>query len=84
VVAARAGGATGAYDHGLPDLRRLAASLHAQMGRHGEAVELAWQEHPQDAIPVFCRQVKTAVDVTKRGGYELAVSLLTEVSECYE
>jgi hypothetical protein len=31
----------GRIDHGLPDLRRLAASLHAQMGRHGEAVKLA-------------------------------------------
>jgi uncharacterized Zn finger protein len=34
----------GRIDHGLPDLRRLAASLHAQMGRQGEAVELAWQD----------------------------------------
>ncbi|MGH3898883.1 MAG: DUF6880 family protein, partial [Pseudonocardiaceae bacterium] len=34
----------GRIDHGLPDLRRLAASLHAQLGRPGEAVELAWQD----------------------------------------
>ncbi len=172
----------GRIDHGLPDLRRLAASLHAQLGRHGEAVELAWQDfvvgpsvegyqrlreygeadgswgrwreraldelrkqpalatppppskgyewprpmghsvlvnvllwegdvqaaweaahdggcvegvwlalarqraqqHPADAIPVFCRQVEAAVEVTKRDGYERAVSLLTEVSGCYE
>jgi hypothetical protein len=172
----------GRIDPGLPDLRRLAASLHAQMGRHGEAVELVWQdfavvpsvegyqrvreygeadgswarwreraldelrkqphlatppppikgytwprpmghsvlvnvlleegdvqaawtaahdggclegvwltlarqrarEHPRDAIPVLCRQVEAAVAVAKRDGYEHAVSLLTEVSECYE
>jgi hypothetical protein len=30
--------------HGLPDLRRLAASLHAQMGCLGAAVGLAWQD----------------------------------------
>jgi hypothetical protein len=41
-------------------------------------------QHPRDAIPVFCRQVEAAVDVAKRDGYEQAVSLLTEVSECYE
>ena len=29
---------------GLPDLRRVAASLCAQMGHHGEAVELTWQD----------------------------------------
>ena len=176
----------GRIDHGLGDLRRLAASLHAQTGHHGEAVELAWQdfavvpsvegyqrlreygeadgnwgrwreraldelrkqpplampavpnrgptkvydwprpmghsvlvnvllwegdvhaawdaaydggcvegvwlavarqraqEHPRDAIPVFSRQVEAAVEVTKRDGYERAVSLLTEVSGCYE
>lgn len=169
----------GRIDHGLPDLRRLTASLHAQMGRHGEAVELAWhdfavvpsvegyqrlreygesdgswarwreraldelrkqpplatpppptkewpgprghsvlvnvlleegdvqaaweaahdggclegvwltlarkraQQHPRDAIPVFCRQVEAAVEIAKRDGYEHAVSLLTEVSGCY-
>ena len=172
----------GRIDHGLPELRRLAASLHAQLGLPGEAVELAWQdfavvpsvegyqrlrkygeadgswrrwreraleelrqqprlatpppptkgyewprpmghsvlvnvllwegdvqaaweaahdggcvegvwltvarqraqEHPRDAILVFCRQVEAAVAVTKREGYEQAVSLLTEVSGCYE
>ena len=172
----------GRIDPGLPDLRRLAASLHAQVGRHGAAVELTWQDfavvpsvegyqrlreygeadgswgrwreraldvlreqpplatppplikgyvwprpmghsvlvnvlleegdvqaaweaahnggclegvwltlarqraqqHPRDAIPVFCRQVETAVEVAKRDGYEHAVSLLTEVRECYE
>jgi uncharacterized Zn finger protein len=42
------------------------------------------QEHPRDAIPVFCRQVEAAVAVTKREGYEQAVSLLTEVRGCYE
>ncbi|MGH3897186.1 MAG: hypothetical protein ACRDTA_02830, partial [Pseudonocardiaceae bacterium] len=42
------------------------------------------QQHPRDAIPVFCRQVETAVEVAKRGGYEQVVSLLTEVSECYQ
>ncbi|MGH3885362.1 MAG: DUF6880 family protein [Pseudonocardiaceae bacterium] len=170
-------------DAGLPDLRRLAASLHAQLGRPGEAVELAWQDfavvpsvegyqrvreygeadgswgrwreraldelrkqpplattpppptkghhwprpighsilvnvllgegdvhaaweaahdggcvegvwltlarqraqqHPRDAIPVLCRQVEAAVEVAKRDGYEQAVSLLKEASECYE
>jgi len=34
----------GRIDHGLPDLRWLAAALHARTGRHGEAVELAWQD----------------------------------------
>ncbi|MPZ67308.1 MAG: hypothetical protein GEU83_18000 [Pseudonocardiaceae bacterium] len=34
----------GRIDPGLPDLRRLAASLHAQLGRHDEAVDLAWQD----------------------------------------
>jgi len=172
----------GSIDDGLPELRRLAASLHAQLGHPGEAVELTWQDlavvpsvegyrllreyaeaddswalwrdrsldqlrqqpplatppprtkgyvwpgpmghsvlvkvllwegdvqaaweaahhggcvegvwldlarqraqhHPRDAIPVLCRHVETAVDVAKRGGYEQAVNLLTEVSECYE
>ncbi|MGH3908455.1 MAG: DUF6880 family protein [Pseudonocardiaceae bacterium] len=172
----------GRTDHGLTDLRRLGASLYAQLGRHGEAVELAWldftvvpsvegyqrlreygeangswrrwreraldelrqqprlatpppptkgyewprprghsvlvnvllwegdvqaaweaahdggcvegvwlslarqraQQHPRDAIPVFCRQVEAAVAVTKRESYEQAVSLLSEVSGCYE
>ncbi|HVE95499.1 MAG TPA: hypothetical protein VNA67_00665 [Pseudonocardiaceae bacterium] len=41
------------------------------------------QQHPRDAIPVFCRQVEAAVEVAKRDGYEHAVSLLTEVSGCY-
>ncbi len=172
----------GRLDHGLPDLRRLAASLHAQLGRHSEAVELTWQDfavvpsvegyqrlreygeadgswgqwreraldelrkqpplatppplikgytwprpmghsvlvtvlleegdvqaaweaahdggclegvwltlarqraqqHPWDAIPVFCRQVEAAVEVAKRHSYEHAVNLLTEVRGCYE
>ncbi|MGH3997588.1 MAG: DUF6880 family protein, partial [Pseudonocardiaceae bacterium] len=34
----------GRIDHGLADLRRLAALLHAQLGSPGEAVELAWQD----------------------------------------
>jgi hypothetical protein len=34
----------GRIDPGLPDLRRLAASLHAQLGHHGAAVELTWQD----------------------------------------
>ncbi len=170
----------GRIEPGLPDLRRLAASLCAQLGHHGAAVELTWQDfavvpsaggyqllreygeadgswarwreraldelrkqpslatpppptkgwsgpmghsvlvnvlleegdvqaaweaahnggclegvwltlarqraqqHPRDAIPVFCRQVEAAVEVAKRDGYEHAVSLLTEVSGCYE
>ncbi|MGH3834900.1 MAG: DUF6880 family protein [Pseudonocardiaceae bacterium] len=172
----------GRIEPGLPDLRWLAASLCAQLGHHGEAVELTWQDfavvpsvegyqrlreygeadgswarwreraldelrkqpplatppppvkgyhwprpmghsvlvnvlleegdvqaaweaahdggclegvwltlarqrapqHPRDAIPVFCRQVEAAVEVAKRDGYEHAVSLLTEVSGCYE
>lgn len=42
------------------------------------------QGHPRDAIPVFCRQVETAVAVTKRDGYEQAASLLTEVRGRYQ
>lgn len=34
----------GGIEPGLPDLRRLAASLHAQLGHPGEAVELTWQD----------------------------------------
>lgn len=34
----------GRTDFGLVDLRRLAASLHAQLGQHDAAVELVWQD----------------------------------------
>ena len=58
----------------------------------GGCVEGVWltlarqraQQHPRDAIPVFCRHIEAAVDITKRDGYEHAVSLLTEVREYYE
>ncbi len=63
-----------------------------EAAHQGGCVEGVWlalarqraQQHPRDAIPVFCRQVETAIDVAKRGGYEQAVRLLTEVSECYQ